>query len=159
MQTGADPKEKHMPAFKRILVATDGSDTSNKALAAAVRLVQDTGGAARLLLVHSVDELLYMSGYEFSPDVADLVRANGEQIVREASAIAQAAGVQPETRLVDQPGVRLGELIAEEARKWDADLVVVGTHGRRGVGRVLLGSGAEQIIRLSPTPVLVVRGD
>jgi nucleotide-binding universal stress UspA family protein len=53
----------------------------------------------------------------------------------------------------------LGESVADEAADWGADLVVLGTHGRRGLGRVLLGSGAEQVIRLCPVPVLVVRGD
>ena len=49
-------------------------------------------------------------------------------------------------------------MIAEEARAWEADLVVVGTHGRRGVQRVLLGSGAEQVIRMAGVPVLAIRG-
>jgi nucleotide-binding universal stress UspA family protein len=65
--------------------------------------------------------------------------------------------VSSDTRLVDRPGQRLGEAVAEEARSFEADLVVVGTHGRRGLGRALLGSGAEQVIRLAPVPVLVVR--
>ena len=51
----------------------------------------------------------------------------------------------------------MGETVANAARLWNADLIVVGTHGRRGVGRMLLGSGAEQIVRLAPVPVLVVR--
>jgi nucleotide-binding universal stress UspA family protein len=55
--------------------------------------------------------------------------------------------------------VRLGEAVAREAQQWDADLIAVGTHGRRGLGRVLLGSGAEQIIRVAPVPVLVIRGE
>jgi len=42
---------------------------------------------------------------------------------------------------------------------WGADLIVVGTHGRRGIGRVLLGSGAEQVIRMSPIPVLIIRSN
>jgi nucleotide-binding universal stress UspA family protein len=65
--------------------------------------------------------------------------------------------VPAETKLVEGVGARLGEVVAEEARAWEADLVVVGTHGRRGVGRVLLGSGAEQVLRLAPVPVLAVR--
>ena len=50
-------------------------------------------------------------------------------------------------------------LVLAEARSWQADLIVVGTHGRRGIGRVLMGSGAEQVIRIAPVPVLVIRGD
>jgi nucleotide-binding universal stress UspA family protein len=51
----------------------------------------------------------------------------------------------------------LGDKVAGEATAWEADLVVVGTHGRKGVSRALLGSGAEQIIRFAPVPVLVMR--
>ena len=49
------------------------------------------------------------------------------------------------------------DLVAKAAKEWPAELVVIGTHGRRGVGRLLLGSDAEQILRLSPVPVLLVR--
>jgi nucleotide-binding universal stress UspA family protein len=65
--------------------------------------------------------------------------------------------VPADTKLLELPGGRLGEMVAGEARNWEPDLVVVGTHGRRGVSRVLLGSGAEQVLRLSPVPVLAVR--
>jgi nucleotide-binding universal stress UspA family protein len=54
-------------------------------------------------------------------------------------------------------GRRLGEAIADEAGTWNADLVVIGSHGRRGLQRLLIGSGAEQVLRLSPVPVLLVR--
>lgn len=66
-------------------------------------------------------------------------------------AMATAAGVGADTVLV--------EAVAEAARPWKADLVVVGTQGRRGVGRMLLGSGAEQLIRRAPVPVLVIRSE
>lgn len=70
---------------------------------------------------------------------------------------ARAAGVAADNLLFEKYGESLGETVASEAMRWNADLIVVGTHGRRGVGRLLLGSGAEQVIRLAPTPVLVVR--
>jgi len=59
--------------------------------------------------------------------------------------------------LLDTFNRRLCDLVVRAARDWPADLVVIGTHGRRGVGRLLLGSDAEQILRLSPVPVLLVR--
>lgn len=145
-----------MPAYKRILVAVDGSETSNHALVAALQLARDTG--ARVRVVHAVDELAYLSGYEFSGDVIAIVREQAGKILSDALAIAKSSGVEADSQLLDQPGQRLGDVIAEAARKWEADMVVVGTHGRRGIGRVLLGSGAEQIIRLASTPVLVIRG-
>lgn len=143
--------------YKRILVPLDGSDTSNRALVTALQLARDAGGRVRLL--HAVDELAYLSGYEFSGDVIKLARESAAKVLHDAAAMALAAGVPSEQQLVDSPGVRLGESVATDARQWEADLVVVGTHGRRGIGRVLLGSGAEQIIRCAPVPVLVIRGE
>ena len=143
--------------FKRILVAVDGSDTSNKALLAALQLARDRN--SKLRLVHAMDELGSVTGYRYSAQLREVVREEREQILHDALAIAQAAGAQADTQLADAAGRRLGEVIAEAAQAWDADLVVVGTHGRRGVGRVLLGSGAEGVLRMSNVPVLTVRGD
>jgi nucleotide-binding universal stress UspA family protein len=143
--------------YKRILVAVDGSPTSNKALTAALQLARDSGG--KVLLLHSLDELVYLSGFEYSGEVITIARENAAKVLDDALAIATAAGVAADKKLVDQPGQRLGQTVSDAATAWEADLVVVGTHGRRGLGRVLLGSGAEQVIRMAPVPVLVVRGD
>src|SRR5688500_8903413 len=143
--------------FKRIIVPVDGSETANKALVTALQLARTSGGRVRL--VHSLDELAYLSGYEYLGDTVTIAREQAAKVLDSAAAMAQSAGVTAEQQLVEDPGVRLGEAIASEARQWEADLIVVGTHGRRGIGRVLLGSGAEQIIRSAPVPVLVIRGD
>lgn len=141
--------------YKRILVPVDGSETSNKAVVAALQLARESGGRVRL--VHALDELAYLSGYEYSGDLMKVARDYAEKVLVDALDMAKAAGVPGDTKLMDVPGGRLGELVAEEARAWEADLVVVGTHGRRGVSRVFLGSGAEQVLRLAPVPVLAVR--
>jgi nucleotide-binding universal stress UspA family protein len=141
--------------YKRILVPVDGSETSNKALVAALQLAREGGGRVRLLQVF--DELAYLSGFEMTPEVLQSARDCAQKVLDDTLAMANSAGVPADTRLVETVGLRLGELVADEARAWEADLVVVGTHGRRGVGRVLLGSGAEQVIRLAPVPVLAVR--
>jgi len=146
-----------MLAFNRILVAVDGSPTSNKALAAALDLAAMHRSKVRL--VHLVDELQYMTGFEASAEVLTIIQQNASKILAEAAQAAKAAGIEAETRLVDEPGQRLGDIVAREAQAWPADVVVVGTHGRHGLGRVLLGSGAEQIVRLAPVPVLVIRSD
>lgn len=146
-----------MRTYRRILVPMDGSATANKALVAALQIARDGGG--RVLLVHAVDELAYLTGFESSADVLTIVRQAGERVLADAAQIATAAGVEADMRFIDEPGRRLGESIAKEALDWQADLIAVGTHGRRGVARVLLGSGAEQIIRSAPVPVLVIRGD
>jgi len=141
--------------YRRILVPVDGSETSNRAVVAALQLARENGG--RIRLVHALDELAYLSGYEYSADLLKAARDEGARLMDDALAMARSAGVPADTRLVETAGRRLGELVAEEARSWEADLVVVGTHGRRGMSRILLGSGAEQVLRLAPVPVLAVR--
>ncbi|RYF44124.1 MAG: universal stress protein [Comamonadaceae bacterium] len=145
--------------YKRILVPVDGSPTSNRALTTALQMARDAGGCVRL--VHVVDELAYLSGYDqfggYSGELIKAMQDNGAKVLNDAMAIAQSAGVEADNILFDNFGERLGDAVADAARRWNADLVVVGTHGRRGIGRVFLGSGAEQIIRLSPVPVLVIR--
>ncbi len=150
---------KGQAMYKRIIVPVDGSETSNKALVTALQLARIT--SARVRLVHVVEELSYLSGYGqfggYSGDLITAIRAAGTKILNDSLAIAQSAGVEADTLLLDNLGGRLAEVVADAAKEWNADLIVVGTHGRRGVGRALLGSGAEQIIRLAPVPVLVVR--
>jgi nucleotide-binding universal stress UspA family protein len=141
--------------YKRILVPVDGSDTSTKALVAALDLARE--GKGRVRIIHVLDELVYLSGYEYGVEALAFARQAAQKILAEAMAVAKAAGVPAEGKLLEQPGVRLGDVVADQARAWEADLVVVGTQGRRGIGRVLLGSGAEQVIRLAPVPVLAVR--
>jgi len=146
-----------MNMYRRILVPVDGSPTSNKALVAALEMAREGGGRVRL--VHVVDELAYLTGFEPSAIIIDTVRTQAQKVATAALEIANAAGVPAESDVIDRPGDRLGDVVAAEARKWEADLIVVGTHGRRGFSRALLGSGAEQVIRMAPVPVLVIRGD
>jgi nucleotide-binding universal stress UspA family protein len=143
--------------FNRILVPVDGSPTSTKALVTALQLARESGGRVRL--VHSFDELTYLTGYEYSVDLMQQCRGHAEKVLQQALEIARAAGIEADAKLLEVPGQRLGDAVAEEARRFDAELIVVGTHGRRGLGRVLLGSGAEQVIRLAPVPVLTIRGE
>ena len=143
--------------FQKILVPVDGSSTSNKALDYALKLAQEDHSQVRAL--HAIDELGYLSSYEYSGELMDTARKNGTQVLQNAVVAAQALNVPTDTKLVDQPGQRLGQTVADEAANWGADLIVVGTHGRRGVGRVLMGSGAEQIVRMATVPVLTVRSE
>ena len=140
--------------YRRILVAIDGSEISTRALVAALQLARDRD--CRLLLLHCVDELLLLADGGLGPGE---VTERAAKVLEDAAAIAQAAGVPCEKRIANLPAQRLGETVAEMARRWEADLIVIGSHGRRGVGRVLLGSGAEQILRMAPVPVLCIRHD
>lgn len=145
-----------MSLFKKILVPVDGSQTASKALDYALKLAQ--ADQAELRLVYCIDELSLLSNHEYSGEMAQLARENGHKVLESGMALASTAKVKADTRLIDRVGQRLGESVADAAGEWGADLVVLGTHGRRGIGRVLLGSGAEQVMRMSPVPVLMVRG-
>lgn len=143
--------------YQRILVAIDGSETARRGLDEAIRLAQVGGG--RLLLTH-VSEAplpLTVNGDWTLPSLPlEAWREAGERLLEEARALCQQAGVAAETRLLEADGRRIGPLIAETALDWQADLIVVGTHGRRGLDRLLLGSVAEGIIRTTRTPVLLL---
>jgi nucleotide-binding universal stress UspA family protein len=145
--------------YQRILVPVDGSPTSDRGLQEAIRLARLTGG--RLRLLHVVDDLsfaLAMDAYAgYSGEWMEVLREGGRQVLANAKALATAAGLEAETVLYDSVEGRVHELAVAEAQKWPAEVIVIGTHGRRGVGRLVLGSSAEYVLRLSPVPVLLVR--
>ena len=142
--------------FDRILVPIDGSATSNAGLAEAIRLAQMTSG--RLRLVHVLDELAFTGGMEvYGAEVLKRLQEGGRKILAEGERAATAAGVSVETRLFEAFGDRLADLVAKDALEWHADLIVIGTHGRRGLRRAFLGSDAEQVARHAPVPVLLLR--
>lgn len=147
--------------FERILAPIDGSETSAKALRAAFEMAANAGDHAKVRLIHVLEEFTIFSGYDAiaagTDDLTDLLRDSGIKLLDEALAMAKAAAVDAECQLLEPLGERLGETVAKAATESNADVVVVGTHGRHGLGRMFLGSGAEQIIRLAPVPVLVVR--
>ncbi|WP_395688645.1 universal stress protein [Caenimonas koreensis] len=142
--------------FKRILVPIDGSETSKKALGVAVQMASEAGGSIRI--IHALDDLSFMSGHDRRGDLISVAEENAKTLLTEAAASAKAKGIDADWKFIEKLGVRLGETVAAEATEWSADLIVVGTHGRKGLERVLLGSGAEQVIRAAATPVLIVRG-
>jgi len=105
-----------------------------------------------------LDELDHVSGYGWAPDVMRAARAEAGRILRQAEDSTRTATAPVESQLLECPGGQaFGQVIADDARAWQADLIVIGTHGRRGIARAVLGSGAEQVIRQAPVPVMVVR--
>lgn len=147
--------------YKRILVSIDGSPTSDRGLEEAAKLAQMCDDAT-LRLIHVVDPIPFTVGYEAmgrstAKDIAAIEDA-GQQLLDAGKKRAEAAGAKKvETVLVDRTTARISERIVEQAKKWGAELIVIGTHGRRGVGRLLLGSDAEQTVRIATVPVLLVR--
>jgi len=141
--------------FGRILVPYDGSAPCVKALVHATQLAREQQAWVRL--VHVIDGLEAVSGLHYSHEALDEARRHGERVLADGAAICRAAGIPHDSQLLDRQGRRLGEAVADEASAWKAQLVVIGSHGRRGLQRLQLGSGAEQVLRLSPVPVLLVR--
>jgi len=145
--------------YSRILVAIDGSPTSEHALRQAIGLAKGLSSALRI--VHIVDMGVLPAGAELAVDMESVMkarRAAGDTVLKGAQDACRAAGVEAETRLIETgtPAQRVANLIADEAKSWRAELVVTGTHGRTGVARMLVGSVAEGIARVSPAPVLLV---
>ena len=145
--------------FKRIVIPVDGSETANKALVVALQMARETGGSVRI--IHVIEGTNYsshaMQTESFVGDTMNSIRNAAQKILDEALALAQPYGVATDTKLFDTFDGRLADAVGNAATDWQADLIVVGTHGRRGIGRILMGSGAEQIMRQAPIPVLVIR--
>ena len=147
-----------MSLYRKILVPIDGSPASNRGLEEAIKLARDQG--ARLRLVHVLDELVSVPGAEavvYLGNTADLLREAGEQILAQARELVKTSGLESESVVLETVGGRAAESIIAEAAAWAADLIVLGTHGRRGVKRLVMGSDAEEIVRTAPVPVLLVR--
>jgi len=147
--------------YKRILVPTDGSDTSEAGLREACKLAQAQADT-QIRVVHVVDELLtvlpelYGVAYD---TITDAVRKSGASLLAHNEIVAQEYGLKVETQLIEAMGSATGELVIKAAKEWPADLIVCGTHGRRGLRRIVMGSDAEYIVRHSPVPILLIRKD
>ena len=149
--------------FKRILVPVDGSPTSNSGLKTAIRMARDEKAA--LVLLHVVDESVLALSGEYAGAaymdrlIADM-REGGRKIIGAAAATARKQGVTAKTVLVESVGPgRVADVIAQQARKLRADAIVIGTHGRRGISRMVMGSDAEEVVRNSRVPVVLVKGE
>ncbi len=145
--------------YKKILVPVDGSRTSNLGLREAIKLAK--GHRAKLRLIHVVDVFLaaQTSVYaEGAGDMLDALEESGKRAIKNGRALAERHGVKVESGLFKMPGGRVGDFIVKEARRWGADLIVMGTHGRRGFSHLVLGSDAETVVKSSAIPVLLARG-
>lgn len=146
--------------FKRILVAVDASDTGEQALQMAIGLAAES--QSQLRVVHAVD----VSNVNLESELLDhsamteKIKKNGQDTLSDAETKAAAAGVKAETNLIvlETLKPRIAEAVIEDADAWPADLIVIGTHGRRGLSRLVVGSVAEDIVRGATQPVLLIKG-
>ena len=145
--------------YKHILVAADGSATSDKALTEAINLAKDQH--AKLKIVYTIDDASIFNAADI-PDAVGIEQSwidAGHKILEKAKQQAEASGLEVETKLLqtDIMGEKIADAIVNEAKAWPADLLVAGTHGRRGLSHLLMGSVAEGIVRVSPVPLLLIR--
>ena len=145
--------------YAHILVPVDGSPTSDAGLVEAIRLARMSGG--EILLLHVSDDLPYLpESATFGVCVPDLAKAameRGAELLESCRERVTKAGVAVDSLNIEGDGRPLEDFVADQVKAGNADVIVLGTHGRRGVSRMLLGSDAEQVVRKATVPVLLVR--
>lgn len=143
--------------YQHILVPIDGSPTSELALKEALKFAQQQN--AQLELVHVLQDIWYfdegsMLNYA---ELLESMRSSGKKILAQAQILAQQTGITVKIKLLEAGGERIASVIVEEAKRCSAELIIIGTHGRSGFSRLLLGSIAEGVVRTSHIPVLLIR--
>lgn len=142
--------------YQNILVPVDGSDTAERALREAIQLARSL--SSRIRVLHVVNGIPWIA--QGAPDPEELItqmRSTGESIIHEAKTAVRSAGIEVDGKLIEAIGERVGRIVLTEAGDWPAQLIVCGTHGRRGLKHLLMGGDAEYLVRHSPVPVLLVR--
>lgn len=146
--------------YQKIFVAVDGSDTSKRALAEALRMARFTGGSLCAAVV--IDTVAPLGvGMTYVPaELLDAYREDALKLLRTVRSEAEAAGVHCDTELLELLDIAddVASCLQRCAQQCGAELAVLGTHGRRGVRRAMIGSVAERFVRLADCPVLLVRG-
>ena len=144
---------------KRILVPVDGSATSRRGLREAIALAKAQRG--KLVILNVVDAVPLFAtlegGMAFDPSVIEALRAGGRKILAGAVAEAKRRGAAATGVLAENLSGRVADVIVRQAKKSRAGLIVIGTHGRRGLSRMVMGSDAELVVRYATVPVLLVR--
>lgn len=136
-------------AYRHILAATDGSEYSRAAIEHAIKLAKSTRTKLTALYVASLNE----KRVQAKVWLKEALLKEGQEVLAEVEKLAGEEGVQIETKIVE--GIP-SEKIVEVARNEKADLIVMGTRGRTGIKKILLGSVAERVIGAASCPVLVV---
>jgi nucleotide-binding universal stress UspA family protein len=146
-------------SYKKILVTVDGSATSNAGLTEAIGLAKSL--RARLRVIHVVDLTPVLNIPEGGTDFGALengIKRVGAKVVDAALAATARHGVRADSAMPTTRGPAVADCVVAEAKRFKADLIVIGTHGRSGLGRLLMGSTAELVVHSTRAPVLLVHG-
>ena len=147
--------------YQRIMVAIDDSFATSNVLATAIEMAKLS--AASLAICHAVDETLFaqrMGEIMLSNSVTAIennLRGEAKAFLEQAAEVARTAGVAVETRLIASEAKQVADMLAEAASEWRADLLVVGSHGKRGLDRFFVGSVAGRLVQKARTSLLLVR--
>lgn len=139
--------------FRRILIPTDGSPCADLAVGEGLALAVALGSEVTILHVVEEPISLYTDTLVYPTGLRQVLHEVGVEVLRSAAELAEAKGVDARVELVERGTSARSILEAAE----DADLIVIGTHGRRGFDRLVFGSVAESVLRRSPVPCLAVR--
>jgi nucleotide-binding universal stress UspA family protein len=158
MRTYGRTQEIKTHMYHHILIPVDGSDASKAGLRQVVQIA--TPDLSRVRLLHVIESS--MGGNSYDPGtVGDTIiqtrRDSGAAILVEAREVLTKNDLHAECILIESHGERVADRIIAQAREWPADLIIMGSHGRRGLARVAMGSHAAEVFRGSTVPVLLAR--
>lgn len=147
--------------YKKLLVALDGSRSADRALTQAVELARATGAHVEAIFIADSTEVAVDVGYTDVSRIHDALLAGGRATLDAASKRMDELGIANTTQLLEQPVApgQIAATIVTEAEAHDIDLIVLGTHGRRGLSRLVMGSVAEAVVRSTFKPVLLIRSE
>ncbi|MFB6184274.1 MAG: universal stress protein [Haloarculaceae archaeon] len=149
-------ERNRVDAYEEVLVPTDGSDAAAAAVAHAIAIARETGARVHAVTVVDVESVAIGPDYASPGTLIESLKMAGTEATDDVAERVRAAGLSATTAV--QQGFPTQELLAY-AEANDVDLIAMGTHGRTGLGRVLLGSTTERIVRRADVPVLAVHGE
>jgi nucleotide-binding universal stress UspA family protein len=146
--------------IKRVMIATDGSDTSKKAAVIGIDIARRANGTVTAVYVMDISRLSHLPGYATLPGlkekILELIQDEGRQAIEFVQDRAQVMSV-PCNKIIAKGNP--GEELLKVASQQEADLLVMGKIGRTAVEKFLLGSVAEKVVLHSTIPVLLIKGD
>ncbi|MGO4331776.1 universal stress protein [Cupriavidus sp. 2TAF22] len=147
--------------YRKILLGVDGSRSSDLAVSQAIILAKATGSEVRALFVVDDSDVFYLAENSYPSWLMESILAMGHKCLETVANRLTEAGVPHSTKILEKPVAqgRISESIVREADYWGADLIVLGTHGRRGIKRLVMGSVSQGVVCESNKPVLLIRSE
>ncbi|MGB9132447.1 MAG: universal stress protein [Methanosarcina sp.] len=142
--------------YRNIVLATDGSENTQRAISYGIELAKLSGATVHALYVVDTPSIISENWTAGKETIYEIIRADGKKVVSKVKKIGEASGVEVKEVILD--GYPSNEII-DFAENNNIDLIVMGTLGKTGLEKFLMGSVAEKVVRGSKVPVMVVRGE